>query len=178
MEVIAKLKKGGRDLVNLLEKEEMIRARLTKTGIVVPLSANKEGVYRIPLSIRDKKPYIFLSLEESGGSNGDAGFGQIICGSKGERLRPFYIKDSLGRFIVANKAAIICAWSINRDIVNLTIETHSIQRNNSNVVIKNNQVWKGKNSKLPEHLSQFERAAEAAVRKSKCPGCKHLHFVT
>jgi len=178
MEVIAKLKKGGKDLVNLLEKEEMIQAKLIKTGVLVPLSANKEGIYTIPLSIRDKKPYIFLSLEESGGNNGGIGFGQIVCGNEGERLRPFYVKNSVGRFNVTDKAAVVCAHSGNGGVTSLTIETHRIQRNNSNVVIKKNQVWRGKNSKLPKYLSQFERAAEAAVRKSKCSGCKHLHFST
>lgn len=178
MEVIAKLKKGGKDLINLLEKEEMIQAKLIKTGVLVPLSANKEGIYTIPLSIRDKKPYIFLSLEESGGNNGGVGFGQIVCGNEGERLRPFYVKNSVGRFNIASKAAVVCAHSDNGGVTKLTIKTYRVQMNHSNVVIKKNQAWRGKNSKLPEHLSRFKRAAEAAVRKSRCPGCKHLHFVT
>jgi len=178
MEVIAKVKKGGKDLVALLEKEEMIQAKLTRTGVLVPLSANKEGIYRIPLPIRDKRPYIFLHLEESGGNTGGAGFGQIVCGSEGERLKPFYVKDNIGQFNVANKAVVVCASSGYGGIHSLTIETFKIQRNNSNVVIKKNQLWRGKNSKLPESLSMFESAAKAAVRKSRCPECRHLHFVT
>ena len=174
VEVIAKVKKGGKDLVLLLEKEEAIQAKLTKTGVLVPLSANKEGVYRIPLSIRDKSPFILLHLEERGGN----GFGQIVCDTNGRRLRPFFVEKNVGRFNVANEAAIIRASSTQGGIVDLNIETFRVRRDNSHVVIKRNLLFRGKNSKLPENLSQFKRAAEAAVRKSRCPDCRHLHFVT
>ncbi|GEM_PF-6868576 len=175
VEVIAKVKGGGKELVILLEKEEMIQAKMTKSGaILVPLSADKDGVYKIPLPIRKKNPYILLHLEERGGN----GFGQIVCDINGRRLRPFYVEKSVGRFNVANEAAIVCALSLQGSVSDLTIKTYSVRRNNSNVVIKKNRVFKGRNSNLPEHLSKFKDAAKAAVRKSQCQKCKHLHFVT
>ncbi|MDD3170446.1 MAG: hypothetical protein WC410_02450 [Candidatus Paceibacterota bacterium] len=179
MEVIARVKKGGKDLVALLEKEEMIQAKLTRTGVIVPLDANKAGIYRIPLSIRNKNPFILLHLEESGGSNGSAGFGQIICDVDGGRLRPFRIeKKGIAGFNVANEAAVVCALSKRGNIVGLSIELYKIQRSNNKVVVRRNLLFSGTNPRLPEHLSRFKKAARAAVSKSRCQNCRHLHFVT
>ncbi len=182
-----------------LEKEEGISSCFTqKKSLIAYTSINGKGFIKIPPCVRNiqfVEKTNFIPLEENGGTNNlGCGCGQIICGVKGEKLKPFFIKKSTARFLV-KQAVMITAENNGTDVYDVKIECFKIEERENNVYGYRSLIFKGQckknwfNDDFPEMANQnelleipyyilfFYFAAREAIRKSRCRECKRPHYV-
>lgn len=122
----------------------------------------------------------FLKLYESGGGMTKTGYGQIICGVKGEKLYP---KEVYTTGHLANaKHAEFCETEA-MEIVSTKHGMISIRyaqvvvHNKKSVKIGLLDIWDGNIQYLPNSFSYFTKAILAAYAKANDYHCRNTHYI-
>jgi hypothetical protein len=132
--------------------------------------------YGVPPGLCGREFEIILSDWESGCL--EEGRAVVLCGWKGERLRPEYMrKDPLpcqenGLFYTEGHVRVTALPSGE-----LLLEGFTPLLERRRIAVKREVLWKG-SLPLPEGLGRFEEAAKAALEKARCPGCRELHYAS
>ena len=160
-----------------------ITAKLVKGGVIVELPARKKSwsdpdIYEIPTEVNSST--LFIDATENGGGMTNTGSGTIVCGLSGKALRPYYVSrgghlacGTHAHFSVPNAAVTVTGYRCDDEV---TIEEHKICRDGNIARIESKLLWSGNVKMLPESLSRFRAAAEAAREKGNCYHCRHTHF--
>lgn len=133
--------------------------------------------YTVPPAIRDLDFEVILSDWESGCL--DVGKAVVICGLRGEKLKPRYVRER----------GIPCQENIlfyTRGYTRITAQPHGditierfiprLTKEKEVIEINHEALWSGNRKDLPEELSCYKPAVEAAVEKANCPSCREPHY--
>ena len=96
MKIVAKVSGENIQLVKTLN-ERGISAKLVKNGVIVELpkvlGSNPEDLkFSIPQEVKGSQ--FFIDCYEHGGGMTNTGFGTIVCGLSGKKLKPYYVPKS------------------------------------------------------------------------------------
>jgi len=130
-----------------------------------------------------------LILWESGGGHCNTGFAQIICGLKGQKLIPIYIRrrGSLAcsrhaKFVMypRQKLVVIYANHHRRDF-NVTIDEIFFTES---FLVEVERLWWGDEldkanieDQIPTKLDRYLDAVKAAMNKATCYHCREPHYI-
>lgn len=184
-----------------LEGEEGIPSHLTRNeSLMSYASINGKGFFRIPPCVHKIKNIqrvkTFILLEEKGGAiSSNDGCSQIICGPKGQRIKPFLVKKSNARFLIEEQAIMIIAENNGSNNIAVRIESLKIKEEKNNVYGERLLIFDGNCKKewfdddfpekgnyletmsIPHNILFYYFPVREAVRKSRCVGCKRPHYV-
>ena len=179
MKITAKVDSIKRPLMIIL-RDRGVSARLTEDGMVVelPKSGDIPGIYEIPPEITDAT--LLIEAAESGGKKTDSDSATVVCGTDGDALRPYSKPDTkhsihLAQAYFAVPSAVVTITGYGTDAC-VIIKKHQIVRDDNVARIQTDRVWGGEMEKLSPIFSHFQPAAAAALAKSKCRYCCHVHF--
>ncbi|MDD5013098.1 MAG: hypothetical protein PHI45_03375 [Candidatus Pacebacteria bacterium] len=182
-----------------LEKEEGVQTIVKEGYLIFYTNVNGKGYFKIPPCIKNTEGVRcnnFLLLEEKGGANKTGGSATIVCGNKGEKIKPFQIKAGTARF-VQKSAVLITAENNGTDIYAVKIESLKISEEEKKGTIQTHRslifedsvkkIWFDDDFigigsyedtiSIPNEILTFYFAVREAVRKSRCVGCKRPHYV-
>jgi len=186
MKITVKLKEVNSEVVGIIENKG-ISARPIKGGLIIelPLAEKQTGgdheIYDVPMDIVPINALFLINCEEKGGGEkDDTGSGIIVCGLSGKALHPYLIRKR-GHLACREHAfftvpsAVITITSYQRDGVS-TIQEHRIVGEGKTAYIQTKNIWIGEKRKLPQKLNRFSAAVDAALEKSDCYHCRHVHY--
>lgn len=164
MTIVIKIEDKDNELKDILRKEHHLWAAIGKSGLYVELHKNC-GPCKIPQILYEKEHTTLFSLRESGGS----GFGQVICGLRGQVLTPFFISRNQA-FFSSTIALVAITYYTNREKEpEIQIKKHYLIKKDDNVFVDQRIIYTG-TPPPPINLRFFDHAAEAAVLKGKSDG--------
>ena len=127
-----------------------------------------------------------LEAAESGGGMTNTGHSVVICGHRGEALRPFATSGHRGQQACGTHAWFgrtggLCTvsasyWSKAEPSVTVTIVRHVLNVDGFMATLASEQLWTGSPRDLPRFLAEFRSAVEAAARKATDYHCRSVHF--
>ncbi len=178
-------------------KRELADSYFTESGfLMVRFSVNGKGFMELPSCIHNTYHTTSLFLEENGGGNCQGGYGQIVCGTEGEAITPFFIKKSTACFLVREEAVLISAKNNGGSDIAVKIERFDRIEEKDGIVYGNKSlVFEGCCNKkwfeddfpetgnlnellsIPYYVLFFYFATREAIRKSRCNNCKRPHYV-
>lgn len=122
----------------------------------------KSGPCRVPDIVLDRDHVILLSLKEYGSS----GFGQIVCGTKGQPLSPFLIREGKA-YLKSSKQLITINYYLNSEKEEeIQIKKHIVKRE-ANIVFVETQVLYTGDPCPPYRLRSFDVPTSKAVERGK-----------
>ena len=170
------------------EKPDILSRRLEQQGYTswvtlrsgdVFAKIHKQGdlnTYEVPELVRDKKPRIVIEVSETGGN----GFATIVAGGSGKKLRPYR-----QLWETKNPSEDHACFSVHGSVVlvNYTEGVVSIVKYEvfasdtrlgqdpldssvEQVVLKEEEKWRGQPDELPSKFGGFREAVDAVVRKA------------
>jgi len=142
-----------------------------------------QQIWKLPNGISNLTDAIlYLEMTESGGMTFKYSYSQIVCGAKGNKLKPYHIssiKKANGDhayFAVSHKIYTIECYDfrylrITEISANLLLETRICY-------ISDITIFEGTQKELTPDLNKFSQAIFHAVIKANCLNCQHAHYVT
>ena len=134
---------------------------------------NYDNVFVVPRELaRSKFEMITTEAKEFGHC-------RIVCGSQGERLKPFYRSGPLARFKSRDTVVIINANNKGITIVRSSFIKPYFSKSLRTYVatIQNKLLWRGEyGEELPDDLKVFDNAVIAAKVKISCENCHCVHY--
>jgi hypothetical protein len=182
-----------------LEKDGFPSSNFTpsRRSLILDFGVNGKGFEKLPICVRDAKQVRrnnFLPLLEKGGAtNLENGKAQIVCGMKGEKLKPYHVDKSTAYF-KEKEAVLISVENNGGENVSVRIESFKTEEKEYNIYGKRSLIFEGLCKKrwfdddfsetiiveeflsLPYVILFFYFAVREAVRKSRCVGCKRIHY--
>lgn len=135
--------------------------------------------------------YFRISIWETGGAESNSGKSEIVCGPKGEKLKPVRIirkkENANGQHaLFAGKAFVVVSVTQHRNNFTVSISDYEIDPNSGTVKsatigtweigyvkdIKNPEVFKD----IPESIKDFTDAIKSAMEKSLHYRCDDPHY--
>lgn len=176
MELIMKI--YGEDIKKLEELNKLgFKSKLVKGGIVIYLKQDDDGLYILP----PFKGELRVNITEHGGGYTSTGWATIVCGLKGERLKPYFIPTrghlacgDHAFFSLRGKFVVVEA---NRKTTTVSIKYISPEMVNGKAKIIADKIWEGMLEELPDLYSCFKEAATAALNKARCYHCRSPFYI-
>ena len=177
MKIQGKITERDEELAQTL-RHSASSVKLVKNGIVIDPWETDDGIFIIPEST--KQIHLFLNLSEFGGGMTKTGSATVVCGVSGKPLKPYKIFrhgdlacNTHALFSVPEKAITIRAEK-NRQIV---IREHKIVITAPRrACIHSETLWTGNFLELPNRLSRYQNAVDAAREKAYCYHCRCVHY--
>lgn len=172
------------DIFIFLEKKKL-KPKLLKGRIEVEFQeefSDEQGDYYI--EDFPTNAYFFLKLYESGGGKTNTGFGQIICGNRGNKLIPnkIYTTGHLSNNIHAEfytREAMIITSTKHGMIKIVNVYVYIRRKNKKFLFVRNSKlnVWNGEIEELPFKFYKYKRAIKAAYNKANCYHCRKPFYI-
>lgn len=154
-----------------------ISCRLGPGGLITPA---------VEVKTSTDKWFLVEAVEEGGGAT-NTGFAQVVCGTEGQMLRPYYVpkgySNSTHALFSAKRLVVITATK-KRD--NVSITAYRFDYGDGRVFLVEEKVWEsedlpyhekgGISEVIPRSLIHFQLAVEAALGKAHCYHCRDLHY--
>ena len=189
MELIARVSKLILSETDISELKDLKIKRDSSLNYVFELlkitSATKEAItYSIPPALKKYGVRFSLDVEES---RTRETLSTIICDLDGQKLLPVHKPkkvirkegSSLSAFSSTSNESLV-AITVNSDTSMIFIRKYKIliQRNLGPIKIVTPFLFKGKKEELPikKEYTRYLNAIKAAIEKSKCKGCNHVHY--
>jgi len=193
MEVEYVLKSERKDLA--VDKSDTVTIARGHTIIKVPCISVDSGPDETIKPFDDfHKPegegYFRISIWETGGAESNSGKAEIVCGPKGEKLKPVRIirkkENANGQHaLFAGKAFVVVSVTQHRSNFTVSISDYEIDPNSGTVKSSNIGVWNLGYIKLineetfkdiPESIKDFIEPIKAAIEKSLHYRCDEPHY--
>lgn len=132
--------------------------------------------YGVPGKVPQMEFEVILSDWESGGL--EEGKAVILCGWKGERLKPEYVRKiplpCQENALFYSKGHVRITAYVSGEVL---LEKFSpiLGKGKKKIEVRREILWKGV-PPLPPGLQEFEEAVKAAVEKARCPSCREVHY--
>jgi len=140
--------------------------------------ADNQGRYYIA-DFPEETEY-FLKLYESGGGMTKTGFGQIICGLKGEKLYPKEVYTtghlSNAKHAEFQETEAIEITSTKNGSIRVKYAQVAINKGKS-VKIGMLDIWEGNIQYIPETFNYFTKAITTAYTKANDYHCRKAHYI-
>ncbi|MFA7286162.1 MAG: hypothetical protein WC052_00665 [Patescibacteria group bacterium] len=180
LELVVRLDYQSPPLVAHL-RETGMTAHIIRGGTIIHLESVISG-YRVPELLESQLQRdtgtIRLQIPERGGK--DVGFGTIVCGLSGCKIRPYWssafpkVCGEHARF-TGSKGLITVTYRPKRRC--WTISRYLVKRTGNLAEVLPSILWQGCEEVMPSHVWElFGAACVAAQQKAECPRCVHAHF--
>ncbi|MEM0359633.1 MAG: hypothetical protein QXG22_06515 [Candidatus Hadarchaeales archaeon] len=132
--------------------------------------------YAVPGKVPQLEFEVILSDWESGGL--EKGRATILCGWRGERLKPEYVRrvplPCQENALFYSKGHVRITAYASGEVL-LEKFTPLLDEEKRRIEVKREVLWKGF-PPLPPQLKGFEEAVKAAMEKARCQGCREIHY--
>lgn len=179
MEVCARLDYLDPSLIATL-KQRQIAAKVVRNGMLVILPqathGSRQGLsFTIPQEVKDAK--LLLSLREFQHVHREKRCATVVCGVSGRPLKPAMRSNShKHEWTALFSAPEMLTTAIAREDGHLWILKHELVVCEATVFVNPTEVWAGRIETLRQSPTRFLPAAEAAIAKVKCEGCRCVHY--
>lgn len=173
-------------------KEIGFSSKMVRGAVIVDLRhvGTDRTHYKVPDLLTDYQ--LFVEVSENGSGATNTGYATIVCGLKGQPLKPYRLDHKCGgdhaQFALYDSFVTVYG-SRRRDDYEIVIKQYQFEPENKLTIenkkviverfarLKEEQLWKGVLEELPVLFGQFEDAANAALIKTNCYHCKEAHFI-
>jgi len=174
MNLLARIKADDVGFLSFIDDDEV--KETVNGGLFVSLRRTENDLWLIPEELRSVNSTLYVECEERQKN----GVSRVVCGLSGKPLKanplPAFgaVRGGVQGdfFIPLSVVAVECA--AQSDVVSIVLLR--AVREGTCACIMETVIWEGEGNLLPRAFSKFSSAVLAALKKSGCTNCSHVHF--
>jgi hypothetical protein len=179
VKIVARIPKEDVALTKALKKKG-VKAKVVRNATIIhlPLYNPKDPESKIwsLADIPNDAALLIDDSEDGGQIQPGLGAAKVVAGLSGKKLRPYYIpkKDGPRHCFFAILGRSITVTGFND--AHVIVRKHEIDTGAASCWVNTTIVFEGQFTELPENLSRYAPASEAAIEKACCQVCRHRHY--